>query len=71
MSKSVAKKAEKASDLIQDIKGEVYKEFGGHGSITVAADRLDIHPATLTNAFGATKYLEDLGELLDKRRNQS
>lgn len=68
MSDSVSEKAEKARDLIQDVKAEVYAEFGGHGSLTEAADALDIHRATLTNAFGATKYLVEIGELIDERR---
>lgn len=68
MSKSVTQKAEKARNLMQEIKGECYKEFGGHGSLTEAADRLDIHRATLTNAFGATKYLVELAEVIDERR---
>jgi hypothetical protein len=67
--KTTKEKAEKAYHLIREVKSEVYVEFGGHGSLKRAAEELDIHPSTLTNAFGAAKYLVKLGDLVDEKRD--
>ena len=68
MSKSTKEKAEEAYHLIREVKSDAYVEFGGHGYLKEAADELDIHPSTLTNAFGAAKYLVKLGDLVDERQ---
>lgn len=69
-SKSTKEKAEKAYHLIREVKSEAYVEFGGHGSLKRAAEKLGIHPSTLTNAFGAAKYLVKLGDLIDERKKR-
>jgi hypothetical protein len=67
-SNSTKEKAEEAHRLIREVKSDTYVEFGGHGSLKRAAEELDIHPSTLTNAFGAAKYLVKLGDLVDERQ---
>jgi len=70
MSKSTKEKAEEAYHLIREVKSDVYVEFGGHGSLKRAAEELGVHPSTLTNAFGAAKYLVKLGDLVDEQQNR-